>query len=428
MTDQQGSDIRSILGDIAAEASEPSSPSKTAKTQPSKGAAPRAGAAAAPQDSSRLAASLGGQHGHSAKAQAIEGNDPLGLQQKKTGFDWSALKGKLIRMPVVGRALRIGMAIIRLPKRLDAITDSISMLSDQNIDLETKLHSEISALQSRQQQLKLALETGKSDLGDSSESDLVGEYFHALAERFRGPYDQVKEKMAGYLPILAKESVDFRQYPAVDLACGRCEWADLLRDEGIHCVGVDANPIVLRPAKDKGLKTYCGDIFTYLESLADGSQGIVSGFHIIEHLPTAQKLKLFSEAHRVLVPGGLLILETPNSENPMVSSHYFYLDPSHLNPVPIPALEFMAEHFGFETAAIHRHSPMTHDGLIPETQSDTGAMPSAADKELGEADKELVAAEKEQGAAKPEQTTGQFVQSWISKEQDYGLVARKKPA
>lgn len=407
MTDQQGSDIRSILGDIAAESRDPSGQSNTEKDQPSK----RAGAAAAPQHESQSSRSASRPHSNQASSsstlygQPVEGQAMLGLQHKATGFDWSALKGKLIRMPLIGRALRIGMAIIRLPKRLDAISESISILNEQNIDFETKLNSEVSALQIGQQHLKVALETGKDELSAREESDRVSEYFHALAERFRGSYDQVKEKMASYLPILAAEAVDFRQYPAVDLACGRCEWADLLRDQGISCVGVDANPIVLKPAKAKGLETFCGDMFSYLETLADNSQGIVSGFHIIEHLPTSEKLKLFSEAHRVLVPGGLLILETPNSENPLVSSHYFYLDPSHLNPVPIPALEFMAEHFGFETAAIHRHSPLTHDGLVTE--------PSATNKEPS--------------AAKAEQTTEQFVQSWIRKEQDYGLVARKKP-
>lgn len=340
--------------------------------------------------------------------------------QEPAGVDWSALKGKLIRLPVIGRALRIAMAILRLPKRLDAITDSISLLSDQNIDLETKLHSEISALQTRQQQLKLALQTGKDGMEDSEESDLLSDYFHALAERFRGPYDQVKAKMALYLPILAEEAVDFRQYPAVDLACGRCEWSDLLRENGITCTGVDANPVVLRTAKANDLPVYCGDIFTYMESLADASIGIVSGFHIIEHLPTAQKLQLFKEAERVLVPGGLLILETPNSENPLVSSHYFYLDPSHLNPVPIPALEFMAEHFGFETAQVLRHSPMEHSQLSANHDQNGG---QSEDQNGGEGE----SPSESQGLAQDVRPAEAYLKEWLSKEQDYGLVARKKP-
>lgn len=383
MTDQQPSDITKIFGDIASESRSP-------------GASPdenRPRTDRAPAEQPRPASSPAPRHG-AEKADET----PIVAFEEPDGIDWAALKGRLIRLPYVGRALRIGMAILRLPKRLDAITDSISLLTDQNIDLETKLHSEISALQTRQQQMALALKTGSDGIIDSTESDLISDYFHALAERFRGSYDDVKTKMAQYLPLIAAEELDFRQYPAVDLACGRCEWSDLLREQGITCTGVDANPVVLRTAKAKDLAVYCGDIYTYLETLADASVGIVSGFHIIEHLPTAQKLQLFKEAHRVLVPGGLLILETPNSENPLVSSHYFYLDPSHLNPVPIPALEFMAEHFGFETAAILRHSPMAPPELAssPATEEKAGA------------------------------SAEQYLSAWLTKEQDYGLIARKK--
>lgn len=398
MTDQQPSDITKILGDIASE-SRGSAGARPPASKPNSEQAnePSQAQATAPSAKSvaRRGASKADQHADSQQADGHTAGTPIVAFEEPTGIDWAALKGRLIRMPYVGRALRIGMAILRLPKRLDAITDSISLLTDQNIDLETKLHSEISALQTRQQQMALAMKTGSDGIIDTTESDLISDYFHALAERFRGSYDDVKTKMAQYLPILAAEELDFRQYPAVDLACGRCEWSDLLREQGITCTGVDANPVVLRTAKANGLDVYCGDIYTYLETLADSSIGIVSGFHIIEHLPTAQKLKLFKEAHRVLVPGGLFILETPNSENPLVSSHFFYLDPSHLNPVPIPALEFMAEHFGFETAAILRHSPMTPP---PLTRREDETQDSAE----------------------------QYLSQWLGKEQDYGLIARKK--
>lgn len=394
MTDQQPSDITKIFGDIASESR------SAVSDQPVKR---QAAEPAAQQDQhAGQGASQSPRHGakKADREPASEQDAPIVAFEEPQGIDWAAIKGQLIRLPYVGRALRIGMAVLRLPKRLDAITDSISLLTDQNIDLETKLHSEISALQTRQQQMTLAMKTGNDSIIDTTDSDLTSDYFHALAERFRGSYDDVKAKMAQYLPLIAAEAVDFSRYPAVDLACGRCEWSDLLREQGIRCTGVDANPVVLRTAKANDLEVYCGDIYTYLETLADASVGIVSGFHIIEHLPTAQKLQLFKEAERVLIPGGLLILETPNSENPLVSSHYFYLDPSHLNPVPIPALEFMAEHFGFETAAILRHSPM--------------------------APPKLNGASAEQEAAAGDDSAEQYLKTWLGREQDYGLLARKK--
>jgi hypothetical protein len=38
----------------------------------------------------------------------------------------------------------------------------------------------------------------------------------------------------------------------------------------------------------------------------------VVGFHVIEHIPRHTAPTVFKEAARVLVPGGLLILETPD--------------------------------------------------------------------------------------------------------------------
>lgn len=373
MTDPQRTEMSKILGDIADES-----------------------AAARPLQPSPVAA------GH-APAGQIEAR-----ASQAPSLDLSSLKGKLIRLPLVGRLLRIGMAIIRLPKRLDAISEAISQLTTQSHDLEHKVDAEVKTIENRQSKIERDVGQIGGSLGRAPSDDMVQQYFHALAERFRGPYDQVKGKMAGYLPIIAAESVDFTAYPAVDLACGRCEWADLLRGEGIRCVGVDANDVVLGTARHNGIDVHCGDIFDYLEGLPDASQGIVSGFHIIEHLPTPYKLQLFKEAQRVLVPGGLLILETPNSENPIVSSHYFYLDPSHLNPVPIPALEFMAEHFGFETAAILRHSPMEHDSIMPAQEPTEGNPDGSSGSHGSSADA--------------------FLREWVSKEQDYGLVARKKHA
>ena len=56
---------------------------------------------------------------------------------------------------------------------------------------------------------------------------------------------------------------------------------------------------------------------------------------------------LVKEAFRVLKPGGLLILETPNPENLLVSTTEFYLDPTHNKPIPPKLLYFLAEYNGF---------------------------------------------------------------------------------
>jgi O-antigen chain-terminating methyltransferase len=57
---------------------------------------------------------------------------------------------------------------------------------------------------------------------------------------------------------------------------------------------------------------------------------------------------------RVLRPGGLLILETPNPENIVVGTANFYLDPTHQRPLPPPLLAFLPEYHGFARTKIMR--------------------------------------------------------------------------
>jgi hypothetical protein len=63
---------------------------------------------------------------------------------------------------------------------------------------------------------------------------------------------------------------------------------------------------------------------------------------------------LIAEALRVLEPGGLLIMETPNPENLVVGASTFYLDPSHVRPVPPDLLAFAVEYAGFQRHKIVR--------------------------------------------------------------------------
>jgi O-antigen chain-terminating methyltransferase len=69
-----------------------------------------------------------------------------------------------------------------------------------------------------------------------------------------------------------------------------------------------------------------------------------------------------TEALRVLAPGGLMILETPNPENLVVGSSAFYMDPTHHKPLPPLLLGFLAEFAGFGRVATLR----LHEGVSPD--------------------------------------------------------------
>jgi O-antigen chain-terminating methyltransferase len=123
---------------------------------------------------------------------------------------------------------------------------------------------------------------------------------------------------------------------------------------GFNAVGVDLNQAMLNSCLEFGLKGLQGDALEYLANLPDGSQVVISAFHLIEHISFDQLQELVRQSLRVLKPGGLLILETPNSENIRVATQSFYLDPTHLKPIPSLQLSFLTEYVGFKKNKVIR--------------------------------------------------------------------------
>jgi hypothetical protein len=70
-----------------------------------------------------------------------------------------------------------------------------------------------------------------------------------------------------------------------------------------------------------------------------------------------------SEALRVLTPGGVLLLETPNPETIRVGATTFYYDPTHRNPLPPQPTQFIVQHRGFVDVEILRLHPVLDERL-----------------------------------------------------------------
>ena len=119
----------------------------------------------------------------------------------------------------------------------------------------------------------------------------------------------------------------------------------------------------------------------YLSALPDESQAVVSAFHVVEHITFDQLGTLVAEALRVLKPGGLLIMETPNPENIVVATRNFYLDPTHQRPIPSMLLAFVAEYAGFsrvKTLRLQESKELVNKGDVSLQDVFAGASPDYA--------------------------------------------------
>ncbi|MEJ6021936.1 class I SAM-dependent methyltransferase [Ramlibacter sp. PS4R-6] len=178
-------------------------------------------------------------------------------------------------------------------------------------------------------------------------------FYPLLESYFRGSEGDVGQRLAAY-----REWVDAMPPGRVaDLGCGRGEWLALLAQWGRGGVGVDSNAVVAAELRAKGLQVEEADAVRWLQGQPEASFAGVTAFHLVEHLPFGVLLRLLMEAHRVLAPGGSLVLETPNPENVDVATRSFWLDPTHQRPLPVELLELALRYCGFGKPTVLRLHP-----------------------------------------------------------------------
>ncbi|MFC3771471.1 methyltransferase domain-containing protein [Paenibacillus sp. GCM10012303] len=186
---------------------------------------------------------------------------------------------------------------------------------------------------------------------------LLDDMYVAFENKFRGTREEIKLRQSIYVPYLKEVSVGLSNSPILDIGCGRGEWLELMRENSLVAKGIDTNQKMIETCKGLGLDVLKCDALEYLSSQSSNSFGAITGFHIAEHLSYKTLVKMIDEAIRVLQPGGLLILETPNPENLIVGSCNFYVDPTHKNPLPPMFLQFVVEERGFDRVNILRLHP-----------------------------------------------------------------------
>jgi SAM-dependent methyltransferase len=194
--------------------------------------------------------------------------------------------------------------------------------------------------------------TGAAAATTASTTSIPPGVYALFEERFRGSPAEIARGQRSYLDLLRD-----LPGPVVDVGCGRGEFLQLLAAEGISASGVESNPVSVEAARSRGLTVERADALEQLAGRPAGKLGAVVAFQVVEHWPPGDIFRFLQLSRRALAPGGVLVAETINVDS-ISALRAFYLDPTHVRPVPPDALRFLAEAAGFTDPRIEYRSPL----------------------------------------------------------------------
>lgn len=301
---------------------------------------------------------------------------------------WLLARGVIYRIPGAYRMAHFAVAMRQMPARMNAaeyhLADNNTRLRNIGLQLQEQINqslytqalaieqneqyllARLQRQEQRQRELALMLAQAQSQTSipgqavapaqRQAEPGMPHELYLEFEAEFRGSRELIRERLAANLRFFSDNAKRFSE-PVMDIGCGRGEWLQLLKEADIPAIGVDTNTAMIQCCTDAGLEAYVGDALQYLKSLPANSLAGLTAFHIIEHVPLDVLIEIIDEAKRVVRPGGVVLLETPNPENLIVGACNFYVDPTHRNPLPPALVAFLLRARGFERVEVDRRHP-----------------------------------------------------------------------
>jgi len=209
---------------------------------------------------------------------------------------------------------------------------------------------------------------GESVIDEAKLASALSEVQPALLEAFRGPEAEIRHRLDRYLDALKINA------PVLDLGCGRGELLLMLREAGVAAVGIESDPAVAQASRRRGLEVIEADVLDGLRAADDDSRGAVTAVHLFEHLDSAMLLAVLAEVRRVLRPGGMLVVESPNPHSLRVGAALYWADPTHKRPLLPETLELFMKTAGLAIDRCEFLHPFPDDQLFvaqatPETRA-----------------------------------------------------------
>lgn len=199
--------------------------------------------------------------------------------------------------------------------------------------------------------------------------DLLDPLYLAFEEKFRGSREEIRQRLQEYVPRIRQAGAGEEGREVLDVGCGRGEWLEIMKDEGLLAKGLDLNHVLVQACREKGFEVEENDALSFLRALPDNCLGAITSFHLIEHIGFEDRIALFDESVRVLKSGGIALFETPNPRNLLIGACNFWADPTHLRPLYPETHQFLMEYRGFSNVELLFLHPHEGEQRLPEEEA-----------------------------------------------------------
>jgi SAM-dependent methyltransferase len=195
-------------------------------------------------------------------------------------------------------------------------------------------------------------------------------------------YRRLEDGLRGVVDVGDYVALARDHQPAIDIGCGRGEFLIACKAAGIAARGFDTNERSVADLVTRGIDASVAGVPGCFANVADRSIGTVVAMHVVEHLPVNALFALFAESARVLRPGGLLMIETPNAESLAVSASEFWRDPTHLAPRHPAALTLLGREHGFAVDDVHAIHPFPEGNRFVATSEEMQGLVDALNERV----------------------------------------------
>ena len=259
-------------------------------------------------------------------------------------------------------------AIQARERRFDTATRTIAEAHDELRTSIGTLHQGMQILKQQVTSLTVPTKGKKSVKKTAPESNnqppdnyQLDDYkYIGFEDQFRGSQEDIRKRLSEYLPNFANAA------NVLDIGCGRGEFLDLLREQGISSSGVDTNAAMVNACQEKGLIATRADALDYLRTLPNGSLGGLLAAQVLEHLPPSYLMTLLDVAFLKLRSGAPIVLETINPACWFAFFESYIRDITHVRPLHPDTLKYLLVATGFHSVEIRYSAPYPdYDKLQP---------------------------------------------------------------